>query len=272
MKALEYQRANLKHEVMTEGKVRVDQLKKQSGVLSSFLAQLKSGVEFTNQALDDGDNVQLLTMKKQFSQRLTQLNSTNFECKPCQNDYFQLYVRQTIWQDVKDLATVRFTVNPHMFTVSFVSDEEGERTCQSWAGQTVAFLLTNEDKEAKHGGYHVAASVAIDSEDEQSLPVFDNGDGSHTFSCCPESRGTVTLSVTVDSQPVNGSLLQWEVCDVLQICNEQETEKETSVQRRRRLSRRMHKPRRTQSSDGSTHSSYSKFFQTWKGVLDDTSG
>ena len=214
VKALEYQRANLKHEVMTEGKVRVDQLEKQSRVLSSFLAQLKNGVEFTSQALDDGDNVQLLTMKKQFSQRLTQLNSTKVECKPCQKEYFKLCVRQTIWQD---LATVRFIVNPQAFAVSVVGGEE-EVTKGTLIGQTVAFVVTNKEKElAGRGEYQVAASVVENDEDEQPLTILDNGDGSHSFSYCPKSAGIVTLSVTVDGQPVDGSPFQWKVFEIITI-------------------------------------------------------
>ncbi|XP_074616525.1 E3 ubiquitin-protein ligase TRIM45-like isoform X2 [Acropora palmata] len=218
VKALEYQRANLKREVMTEGKVRVDQLEKQSRVLSSFLAQLKSGVEFTSQALDDGDNVQLLTMKKQFSQRLTQLSSTKIDCKPCQNEYFKLCVRQTIWRNMKDLATVFFIINPQMFSVSIVGGEEGVMY-RTLVGQTVSLVVTNKDREER-GEYHVAASVAMTGEDEESLPTFGNNNGSHSFYFCPTSKGTVTLSVTVDGQPVGGSPFQWEVYPVLPICDE----------------------------------------------------
>ena len=238
VKALEYQRANLKHEVMTEGKVRVDQLEKQSRVLSSFLAQLKSGVEFTSQALDDGDNVQLLTMKKQFSQRLTQLNSTKVECKPCQNEYFKLCVRQTIWRDIKDLATVRFVVmNPQMFAVSVVGGEEGVMK-RTLVGQTVSLVVTNKGKEAERGKYHVAASVAENGEEEQSLPILDNADGSYSFSYRPKSEGIVTLSVTVNGQPVGGSPFQWEVYEVpttnLRANQKREKRKEKDFERLRR--------------------------------------
>jgi len=219
VKALEHQRANLKHEVMTEGKARVNKLAKQSHVLSSFLAQLKSSLKFTSQALDDGDDVQLLTMKKQLSRRLTQLNSAKIECKPCQNEHFRLCVRQTISRDVKDLATVRFVVmNPQMFTVSIVGGDEGVMY-RILAGQAVSLVVKNKDKEAERGDYRVAASVAKTGEDEESLPVLDNGDGSHSFSYCPKSEGTVTLSVRVDGQPVGGSPFQWEVYPVLPNCD-----------------------------------------------------
>ncbi|XP_015749437.1 PREDICTED: tripartite motif-containing protein 45-like [Acropora digitifera] len=236
VKALEYQRANLKHEVMTEGKVRVDQLEKQSCALSSFLAQLKSGVEFTSQALDDGDNVQLLTMKKQFSQRLTQLNSAKVECKPCQNKYFKLCVRQTIWQDVKDLATVRFIVNPQMFAVSVDGGEEGVMK-RTLVGQKVSLVVTNKEKEAERGEYYVAASVSENGEDEHPLPILDNGDGSHSFSYCPKSKGIVTLSVTVNGQPVDGSPFQWEVYKIL---NTDVRVKETKAHKKKEIKKVKH--------------------------------
>ena len=222
VKALEHQRANLKHEVMTEGKARVDKLENQSHVLSSFLAQLKSSLKFTSQALADGDDVQLLTMKKQLSRRLTQLNSAKIECKACQNEYFRLCVRQTILRDVKELATVRFILNPQMFTVSIVGGDEGVMY-RTLAGQTVSLVVTNKDKEAERGDYRVAASVAKSGEDEESLPVLGNGDESHTFSYCPKSEGTVTLSVTVYGQHVGGSPFQWEVYPVLPIYDEPKT-------------------------------------------------
>ena len=251
MKALEYQRANLKHEVMTEGKVRVDQLEKQSRVLSSFLAQLKSGVEFTSQALDDGDNVQLLTMKKQFSQRLTQLNSAKVECKPCQNKYFKLCVRQTIWQDVKDLATFRFIVNPQMFAVSVDGGEEGVMK-RTLVGQKVSLVVTNKEKGAERGEYHVAASVAQNGEDEQPLPILDNGDGSHSFSYCPKSKGIVTLSVTVNGQPVDGSPFQWEVYKIL---NTDVRVKETKGHKKKEIKKVKHFKRYLQTAYDSDDSS-----------------
>ena len=184
VKALEYQRANLKHEVMTEGKVRVDQLEKQSNVLSSFLAQLKSSVEFSSQALEDGDNVQLLAMKKQLSQRLTQLNSTKIECEPCRMEYFKLCVRKTILRDVKDLATVNCK---SIINDQIVGGEEG-LMCPTFAGRTVSFVVSNKEKEAERGEYRVASSVTKDGKDEESLPIHGNGYGSHVFSLSEKKK------------------------------------------------------------------------------------
>ena len=220
-KALEYYRANLKHEVTTQCQVRVTQLEKQSEVLSSFLAQLRSGMDFTNQAIADGDDVKLLSLKKQLTERLAQLNSSQTQCKPCQDDYLKLQVHQTIWA-IKKMATLRYQlIDPQKCTVSFVGGEEGVMY-QSLVEQTVILLLTNKDEGAELGGHQVNARVIFVTGDDQekrtpveALAVYDNGDGSYTFSYRPKSTGRVKLSVMVEGQEVRGSPFTWEVYPVL---------------------------------------------------------
>ena len=214
VKALEYYRANLKHEVATQGQGRLVQLEEQSRVLSSFLAQLKNSVESVTQAMADGNDVTVLTIKNQLSQRLTQLNSANIKCKPCQNEYFKLQLHETIW-DVKKMPTVRYkSVDPQKCMVSIVGGEEGVMY-RTLAGQNVQFALTIKDKEVELGEPHVAASVAERGGSEEALPVLANGDGSYTFSYCPKCTGTFTLSVTLDGQEVLGSPFKWEAYSVL---------------------------------------------------------
>ena len=144
-KALESYRANLKHEVTTQCQIRVIQLDKQSEMLSSFLAQLRSGMGFTSQAIADGDDVKLLSLKKQLTERLAQLNASQTQCKPCQDDYLKLQVHQTIWA-IKKMATLRYKpIDPQKYTVSFVGGEEGVMY-RSLVGQTVELLLTRGRK------------------------------------------------------------------------------------------------------------------------------
>ena len=102
-------------------------------------------MDFTNQAIADGDDVKLLSLKKQLTQCLAQLNSSQTQCKPCQDDYLKLQVHQTIW-DMKKMATLRYQpIDPQKCTVSFVGGEEGV-VYQSLAGQIVELLLTNRDE------------------------------------------------------------------------------------------------------------------------------
>lgn len=222
VKALEYYRANLKHEVATQGQVRINKLESQSEVLSTSLAQLKSGVDFTNKAIADGDDMKLLSLKRQLTQRLAQLNSAKVECKPCQDEYLKLQVNQTIW-DMKNMATLlRYRpIDTQKCTVSMVGGEEGV-IYQTLAGQKTEFLLLQRDENSEPGGHQVTARatfVAKGDEEKlgpvETLALLDKADRSYTFSYRPKSEGTVTLSVMVEGQEVRGSPFKWKTFPVL---------------------------------------------------------
>ena len=217
IKALEYYRANLKHEATTQGEVKVKQLESQREMLSLLLAQLKSSIEFTDRAISDGDDVKLLSMKKQLTQRLSQLNSSQNQLKPCKDDYLKLQVHQAIW-DIGKMASLSYIpIDPQKCTVSVVGGEEGVMY-ETIDGQSVDFVLIIKDKKGSkvtEGGHQVKAQVVFNSEaiqeDQKILAVQDNGDGSYNFSYCPWDVGLVTLAVEVEGQNVHGSPFNWQV-------------------------------------------------------------
>ena len=222
VKALEYYRANIKHEVSTQGQIRVDKLENQAEVLSSFLAQLRSGISFTDQALQGGNDVKLLAMKKQLVQQLDQLNSSKTSCKPCEDDYLELQVHQTIWDMGKIVSVCCVPFDPQKCTVSMVGGEEGV-IYQTLAGQEVDLLLLVKDGKGQKktkGGHQVEAILSFfiesDLTDANSpVPVRDNGDGSYSFLYHPVKEGQVTLSVKVEGKGVYGSPLKWNVTSKL---------------------------------------------------------
>ena len=222
VKALNYYRANIKHEVSTEGQIRVSKLESQEDVLSSFLAQLRSGISFTDQALQDGDDVKLLEMKKQLVQQLQQLNSSKTSCKPCKGDYLELQVHQTIWDMGKIASLCCVPFDPQKCTVSVVGGEEGVMY-QTLAGQEVELLLRVKDGKGQKktkGGHQVEAILSFSNEPDLTganspVPVRDNGDGSYSFLYHPAEEGQVTLSVKVEGKVVYGSPLKWNVTSKL---------------------------------------------------------
>ena len=222
VKALEYYRANIKHDVSTQGQIRVNKLENQADVLSSFLAQLRSGISFTDQALRDGDDVKLLAMKKQLVQQLDKLNSSKTSCKPCMDDYLELQVHQTIWDMGKILSVCYVPFDPQKCTISMVGGEEGVMY-QTLAGQEVDLLLLVKDKNGQKkpkGGNHVEAIFSFCFESglvgaNSPVPVRDNGDGSYSFSYHPVEEGNVNLSVRVEKQEVCGSPFKWNVISKL---------------------------------------------------------
>ena len=222
VKALNYYRANVKHEVSTEGQIRVSKLENQADVLSSFLAQLRSGISFTDQALQDGDDVKLLAMKKQLVQQLDQLNSSKTSCKPCKDDYLELQVHQTIWNMGKIVSVFCVPFDPQKCTVSVVGGEEGVMY-QTLVGQEVDLLLLVKDGKGQKktkGGHQVEAILSFSIEPDLTganspVPVRDNGDGSYSFLYHPVEEGQVTLSVKVEGKEVYGSPLKWNVTSKL---------------------------------------------------------
>jgi len=211
VKALEYYRANLKHEAMMQGEQKVKQLESQAEMLSLLLAQLKSSIEFTDCAIADGDDVKLLSLKKQLIHRLSQLNSSQNQLKPCKDDYVKLQVHQAI-RDIGEMASLSYSpFDPQKCTVSVVGGEEGVMY-HTFARQSVDFvLIIKDDKEIRTtaGGLQVQAQVVFNSEAVQEkqeiLAVQDNCDGSYSFSYCSKDVGFASLSVAVEGQSVHGS-------------------------------------------------------------------
>ena len=222
VKALNYYCANIKHEVSTEGQIRVSKLENQADVLSSFLAQLRSGISFTDQALQDGDDVKLLAMKKQLVQQLDQLNSSKTTCKPCKDDYLELQVHQTILDMGEIVSVCCVPFDPQKCTVSMVGGEEGVMY-HTLAGQEVGLLLLVKDGKGQKkpkGGHQVEAVISFSIEPDLTganspVPVRDNGDGSYSFLYHPVEEGQVTLSVKVQGQKVFGSPFKWNVTSKL---------------------------------------------------------
>ena len=223
IKTLEYHRANLKHEATTKGQGKVKQLDSQADDLSSLLAQLGSGIDFTGQAIADGDDVKLLSMKTQLIKRLSQLNSSQDQLKPCQNDYMKLQVKRSI-KDEGELAQVMYKqCDPQRCTISMGGREEGYIYSTSM-NEDMHFLVIIKDESGDRvteGGYKVSIQVLLPqiypslgsqvANTWEALAVRDNGDGSYSFNCCPVQPGFCSLSVIVEGQPIYGSPFQWQV-------------------------------------------------------------
>jgi len=215
VKALEHLRTNLKHEVTTQGQVKLKELGSQKEMLALSLAQLRSSGEFAERALADGDDMELLSIKQHLVQRLAQLNASQFQCKPCSSDCLKLQVNKTVW-DFGEMVSLLYTpVDPTKCVLSMVGGEEGV-LYQTLAGQPVDFMLVIKDRSdvnQPETGYVVCASVSHSREAtlHHELPVHYNGDGSYLFSYRPETDGLCTLSVMVEGHSVCGSPLTWKV-------------------------------------------------------------
>ena len=235
VKVLEEHRAHLKHEATTQGQVKVKLLDSQADDLSSLLAQLRSGIDFTGQAIVDGDDVKLLSLKTQLVQRLSRLISSQDQLKPCQNDYMKLQVKRSI-RDEGELAQMIYKqCDPQRCTISMGGRQEGV-IYPTTMNENVYFTVIIKDESGcrvTEGGHKVSIQIQLrdnlrrvhrdESYWEESAPrnqlantwkalaVQDNGDGSYTFSYCPMLPGFCSLSVNVEGKPIHGSPFNWQV-------------------------------------------------------------
>ena len=240
VKVLEEHRAHLKHGATTQGQVKVKQLDSQADDLSSLLVQMRSAINFTSQAIADGDDLKLLSLKTQLVQRLSQLDYSQDQLRPCRNDYMKLQVKRSI-KDVGEMAKVmHYQCDPRRCTISKESNQE-ERMYPNRPGQGRYFTVIINDESGvriNEGGHKVSiqvqsspvlsnmnyyghppeaqstASYNRENEYWQELPVQDNGDGSYTFDYPRKRRGVCSLSVMVEGQPIKGSPFQWNAKDV----------------------------------------------------------
>lgn len=77
--------------------------------LAFSLAQPRSGADFAEKALADGDHIQLLAMKQQLIQRLAHLYALQVQCKPRENDRRNLQLDKTIMGDIDKMVTLVHT-------------------------------------------------------------------------------------------------------------------------------------------------------------------
>ena len=217
VKELEYLRADLKREVSTQERGKAAQLSRQRQKLWLFLGRLKCGVKFCDQAMADGDDVALLSVKNQVIQRLSQLNAEQYDCQPCQNDFLKLCVCKKI-TDIGKMAVISH-VDPEKCVLSMVGGEKGV-LYDTLAGQTVDFLLTLNHEEGACTTYSCGVTAIVKYKPlgqietrEQILPVCDNGGGLYSFSFLPKDVGQVQLSVKVEGQHIHRSPFIWQAKD-----------------------------------------------------------
>ena len=211
VRALEEAFANLKHEAKSIGQAKVKQLEAQREGLMIALASVSNSVEFTERALKDGSDVEVLSMKKQMVSNLSKLSSSSWECKPCQEDAFQLQVHKDICQMAGSIASVD---NIHMCTVSMVGGEPGvmDYTLAGQGREFTVVLRDNLGNQRVAGGDDVDVSVVPPGASEGIVvKVTDNKNGTYRFGLQPKKHGTYQLIVAVSDQQINGSPFQWNV-------------------------------------------------------------
>ena len=134
------------HDVEELKKVKQKSLEIQQEELEAALGNVQSSVEFTEKALENGSEVEILNMRKQMSSRLEKLNSSKWQLEPCVHDTFTFLTEDQLLQKITNFGHVASHIKAYasMSTVTLGHGIEG-LMYNTISGQPVEFIVTAKE-------------------------------------------------------------------------------------------------------------------------------
>ncbi|XP_062423552.1 tripartite motif-containing protein 3 isoform X3 [Rhea pennata] len=180
-------------------------------VLQAQLDALRQGQEnilssctFTEQALHHGTETEVLLVKKQMSERLSELASQEFPEHPHENDQLD-YVVETdgVRKSILNLGVLITTSATAHKTVA-----TGEGLRHAVVGQPSSLSVTTKDKDGelvRSGSASLRFQVTAPDGSAAESEVLDNKNGTYELLYTPRTEGDFLLSILLYGQPIRGS-------------------------------------------------------------------
>ncbi|XP_068787076.1 tripartite motif-containing protein 3 isoform X1 [Struthio camelus] len=180
-------------------------------VLQAQLDALRQGQEnilsscaFTEQALHHGTETEVLLVKKQMSERLSELASQEFPEHPHENDQLD-YVVETdgVRKSILNLGVLITTSATAHKTVA-----TGEGLRHAVVGQPSSLSVTTKDKDGelvRSGSASLRFQVTAPDGSAAESEVLDNKNGTYELLYTPRAEGDFLLSILLYGQPIRGS-------------------------------------------------------------------
>ncbi|NXC45787.1 TRIM3 protein, partial [Penelope pileata] len=180
-------------------------------VLQAQLDALRQGQEnilsscaFTEQALHHGTAPEVLLVKKQMSERLSELASQEFPEHPHENDQLD-YVVETdgVRKSILNLGVLITTSATAHKTVA-----TGEGLRHAVVGQPASLSVTTKDKDGelvRSGSACLRFQVTAPDGSVAESEVLDNKNGTYELLYTPRAEGDFQLSIALYGQPIRGS-------------------------------------------------------------------
>jgi hypothetical protein len=224
IRVLQQLRTELKQGVETVCKAKLHSIRSQEEHLSQHLANIKHSVQFARQAIRNGSESEVLSLKGQMVSRLTDLSEKLIYPTPYQDDGIAVRIDKD--RSLRDLIPklVRIestTAVPSLCSLQVVGGEPGV-IYTTFCGQFCDFIITLRDhfgQQLAKGGNRVQAAITdcplaqkdIWGTSMRFLDVKDNENGKYGMSYLPMFPGKYILAVAVDSSHIRGSPFCWYV-------------------------------------------------------------
>ncbi|CAJ0939456.1 unnamed protein product [Ranitomeya imitator] len=179
-------------------------LQVQLSSLRQGLDNMESSVRFTEQALGHGSETEVLLVRKQMSERLSELASRDFPLHPQQNPQLEFRVETDgLRRSLQNLGALLTTS-----AVAHASVATGEGLRQALVGHQTSVTVTTKDKDGelvRSGNATLQAQLTAPDGGAQDGEVADNKNGTYEVVYTPRHEGEHHLSLRLYGQPLRGS-------------------------------------------------------------------
>ena len=223
---LERKRAQLKRDVAVLREKKVQQLQTQIETLTLALEEIRRGVEYTEHALDQMSDVELITTKGQLS-GLPDFTEVALQWEPCRTNNFGIEVDKSLAVDAIVDKMAHVSDKDHQggdqYVLSMLGGKNGEMftsRCQQ-RSYFVVMAMDGLARATKVGVNLVKVQIQHPGDNELQSVNMGSKTDNHTFSYCPSLVGTHTIQVSVAGHCITGEPVPWKVESSVYIFNPQ---------------------------------------------------
>ena len=214
IKEVEVRRKNLLSEINHVKNAKIKGLDTQKEELEMALGSVKSSVEFTERALKDGTQLDVLQMKKQMTSCHKDLNATIWQLWPCADDTIHFKTTEDqLHEEILQFGCISDAAScAPLSTVSMGEGEEGVMY-NPLCNQSIEFKVVAKDYHDKKREEDDLITVVVQAPGQNYASVVDevkdNGDGTYKFTYKPQVAGQYHMSVKLNGENVQGSPFVW---------------------------------------------------------------
>lgn len=172
--------------------------------LSEGQESINSSCSFTEQALSQGSEAEVLLVKKQMSERLGKLAGLELPLQPEENDQLDFLIEaEGLRKSIHNLGTI-ITTN----AVAFETVASGEGLRQCIVGHPTSITITTKDKDGelcKTGNAILTAEICTPDGSAADGEILDNKNGTYEYLYTVPREGSLTLSLRLYDQHIKGS-------------------------------------------------------------------
>ena len=205
---LDSRRHNLLQQVGELEQRKLKGLQVQQDELQLALSTVTSSVEFTEKVLRDGSQVEVLSMKKQMTDRLRELNTGTRPLNPCIDDAICYVMKSVSLDNVLGRVSDAETAPNKCVMKTDIRMEEMRIRRET---KMSIFAKEQHSRPRESGGDAVTIDIKSPSarEGTQRVEVADNGNGTYRASYAPRIPGVHRVFVKINGAPIQGSPFEW---------------------------------------------------------------